>query len=124
MGATFYVSADQEQTGPWTFTGEQLKDCVRRHWPDATVSGAFENFLEIHAEVEPGRWAELAYNLRHGAFSFEDREPHSAPLTVIYTALHELAPAVPVVWWIDYDAELAPLDLAGGREAFIDSFPA
>ncbi|MFD8705332.1 hypothetical protein ACFV1W_22410 [Kitasatospora sp. NPDC059648] len=123
MGSTFYVSADREHAGPWTFTGEQVKDCVRRHWPASTVSGAFENFLEIEAEVEPGQQAELSFNLRHGAFSFEDRAPHSAPLTVIYTVLHELAPQTPVVWWIDYDADLQPLDLAGGQEAFIDSFP-
>ncbi|MDH6709834.1 hypothetical protein P3T27_006583 [Kitasatospora sp. MAA19] len=124
MGSTFYVSADREHAGPWTFTGEQVKDCVRRHWPASTVSSAFENFLEIDAEVEPGQRAELSFNLRHGAFSFEDREPHSAPLTVIYTVLRELAPQTPVVWWIDYDADLQPLDLAGGRGAFIDSFPA
>ncbi|MFF9645901.1 hypothetical protein [Kitasatospora aureofaciens] len=124
MGSTFYVSADREHAGPWTFTGEQVKDCVRRHWPTSTVSGVFENFLEIEAEVEPGQRAELSFNLRHGAFSFEDREPHSAPLTVIYTVLRELAPQTPVVWWIDYDADLQPLDMTGGQEAFIDSFPA
>ncbi|MER7850332.1 hypothetical protein ABTZ03_41110 [Kitasatospora sp. NPDC096077] len=124
MGSTFYVSADREHAGPWTFTGEQVKDCVRRHWPNATVSAAFENFLEIHLEAVPGEWAELSFNLRHGAFSFEDREPHSAPLTVLHTVLRELAPTVPVVWWIDYDADLQPLDLAGSLAAFIDSFPA
>ncbi|MFJ4188218.1 hypothetical protein [Kitasatospora sp. NPDC089509] len=124
MGSTFYVSADREHAGLWTFTGEHVKDCVRRHWPDATVSGAFENFLEIHVEAEPGQWTELSFNLRHGAFSFEDREPHSAPLTVLYAVLRELAPTVPVVWWIDYDADLQPLDLTGSLAAFIDSFPA
>ncbi|MGA5820834.1 hypothetical protein ACPC54_23575 [Kitasatospora sp. NPDC094028] len=123
MGASFYVSADRRQSGPWTFTGEQVKECIRRHWPDATVSRAFEDFLEIAAEVEPAQRAELSYNLKHGAFSFEDRAPHSAPLIVIYTVLHELAPTVPVVWWIDYDVDLQPLDLAGGREAFLSSFP-
>lgn len=123
MGASFYVSADRRQGGLWTFTDQQVKECIRRHWPDAAVSRAFEDFLEIDVEVEPAQRAELSYNLRHGAFLFEDRAPHSAPLSVVYTVLHELAPTVPVVWWIDYDVELRPLDLAGGREAFISSFP-
>ncbi|MFG3226886.1 hypothetical protein ACGF07_19130 [Kitasatospora sp. NPDC048194] len=124
MGSTFYISADRERAGPWTFTGDQVTDCVRRHWPASTVSHAFERFLEIDVEVEPGRRAELSFNLRHGAFSFEDREPHSASLTVVHAVLHELAPDTPVVWWIDYDGDPQPLDLAGGRQAFIDSFPA
>ncbi|MGW7447103.1 hypothetical protein [Kitasatospora sp. NPDC054795] len=124
MGSAFYVSPDRAQAGPWAFTGEQVEDCVRRHWPHAAMSRAFENFLEIDAEIQPGRLAELSFNLRQGTFSFEDREPHSGPLTVIHTVLHTLAPEVPVVRWIDYDTDLRPLDLAGGLEAFIDSFPA
>ncbi|WP_331745323.1 hypothetical protein [Kitasatospora sp. NBC_01300] len=124
MGASYYISSDQEQVGPWPFTGDQVKQCVTRHWPDAVVSGAFEHFLEIQAQLEPGRPTELSYNLRHHAFSFEDRAPLSAPLTVIYTVLHELAPTTPVMWWVDYDAELQPLDLSRGLDAFIEDFSA
>ncbi|MFJ1936758.1 hypothetical protein ACIOGZ_29375 [Kitasatospora sp. NPDC088160] len=124
MGSSFYISADREKAGPWTFTGDQVADSVRRHWPDATVSNAFEGFLEIVADVEPGRPAELSFNLRHGVFGFEDRGSPVGPLTVIYEVLHDLAPQVPVVWWIDYDVDLQPLDLAGGLDAFIASLPA
>ncbi|MGC0416487.1 hypothetical protein [Embleya sp. AB8] len=122
MGSSFYVGADRERAGPWTFTGEQVKECVRRHWPDAMVSSVFENFLEIDAELEPGRRAELSFNLRHGAFSFADREPLSAPLTVIHTVLHELAPTTPVVRWIDFDGEPTRMNLDGGLQGFVDSF--
>ncbi|MFJ4192248.1 hypothetical protein [Kitasatospora sp. NPDC089509] len=122
MGSSFYVSADQEHVEPWAFTGEQVKDCIQRHWPDATVSSAFEDFLEIEAEIEPGRRAELSYNYRYGAFSFEDREPLSAPLTVIYEVLRDLAPDVPVVRWIDYDAELTRMNLHDGLQGFIRGF--
>ncbi|WP_316528136.1 hypothetical protein [Kitasatospora brasiliensis] len=123
MGSSFYLSADPEQAGPWTFTGEQVQECVRRHWPDATVSTAFEGFLEIVADLDRGRPAEVSFNLQHGMFAFEDRGSLVGPLTVIYNVLHDLAPEVPVVWWIDYDVDPQPLDLAGGLEAFIGSFP-
>ncbi|MEU3559716.1 hypothetical protein [Kitasatospora sp. NPDC006786] len=123
MGSSFYVSADRESTGPWAFTGEQVQERVLRHWPDATVSSAYEGFLEIVADVEPGRPAELSFNLRHGVFSFEDRGSPAGPLTVIYKVLHDLAPEMPVVWWIDYDVDPQPLDMAD-LEAFIGGFPA
>ncbi|MEV0194450.1 hypothetical protein AB0I39_38755 [Kitasatospora purpeofusca] len=127
MGSSFNISADREHVGPWAFTGEQVRESVVRHWPDATVSDAFENFLEIVADVEAvesARPAELSYNLRHGVFSFEDRGSPVAPLTVVYRVLRDLAPTVPVVWWIDYDADLQPLDLTRGLDAFIAGFPA
>ncbi|MFB7126158.1 hypothetical protein [Kitasatospora sp. NPDC056273] len=124
MGSSFYVSADREHAGPWAFTGEQVQEIVLRHWPDATVSSAYEGFLEIVADTGADRPAELSFNRRHGVFGFEDRGSPAGPLTVIYEVVHELAPEVPVVWWIDYDVDLQPLDLTGGREAFIGSFPA
>nr|BFD96332.1 hypothetical protein KitaXyl93_76920 [Kitasatospora sp. Xyl93] len=123
MGSSIYVSPDRERVGPWAFTGEQVKECVRRHWPDATVSTAFEGFLEIVADVGHGRLAELSFNLRHGTFSFEDRGSPVGPLTVLYQVLHDLAPEVSVVWWIDYDVDPQPLDLAGVLDAFLGSFP-
>ncbi|MFI9323308.1 hypothetical protein ACIGXI_26510 [Kitasatospora aureofaciens] len=118
MGSSFYVSADQEHVGPWTFTGEQVKESVRRHWPDAIVSSAFDDFLEIEAEIAPGRRAELSFNHRRRAFSFQDREPLSAPLTVIYEVLRDLAPEMAVVRWIDYDAELTRMNLNDGLQGF------
>ncbi|GAB7189005.1 hypothetical protein ATKI12_8836 [Kitasatospora sp. Ki12] len=124
MGSSFNISADRERVGPWAFTGEQVKERVLVYWPDAMVGSAFEGFLEIVADVEPGRPAELSFNLRHAVFSFEDRGSPVGPLTVIYRVLHDLAPEVPVVWWIDYDVDLQPLDLAGGLDAFIASLPA
>ncbi|MFE4519165.1 hypothetical protein ACFRMQ_33845 [Kitasatospora sp. NPDC056783] len=123
VGSSFYVSADREQAGPWAFTGEQVRECVRRHWPHATVSGSSEGFLEIMANVEPGRPAEVSFNLRHGVFSFVDRGSPAGPLSVVYRVLHDLAPDVPVVWWIDYDVDLRLLDLVGGLDAFLASFP-
>ncbi|MFD9591991.1 hypothetical protein ACFWA9_04430 [Kitasatospora sp. NPDC059973] len=57
-------------------------------------------------------------------FSFADREPWSAPLTVIYTVLRELAPTVPVVWWFDYDATMEPLDRSADLRTFISGFGA
>ncbi|MEU4296395.1 hypothetical protein [Kitasatospora aureofaciens] len=122
MGSSFYVSAGPEHGGPWDFTADQVKESVRRHWPDAMVSGVFEDFLEIEAEVEPGLRAELSYNYRYGAFSFADREPLSAPLTVIYRVLCDLAPRVPVVWWADYDGELTPMNLDDGLDQFLGRF--
>ncbi|MBP0454031.1 MULTISPECIES: hypothetical protein [unclassified Kitasatospora] len=123
MGSEFYVSSDREQTGPWPFTREQLEESVIRNWPGASVGEFFEGrHLEIQVEVEPGQLAELSFSLRHRVFSFADREPWSAPLTVIYTVLRELAPTVPVVWWIDYDATMEPLDLSADLQAFIRSF--
>ncbi|MCX4683573.1 hypothetical protein OG401_04505 [Kitasatospora purpeofusca] len=124
MGSSFNISADRERVGPWAFTGEQVRESVLRHWPHATVSGEFENFLEVVADVEAARPAELSYNLRHGVFSFEDRGSPVGPLTVVYRVLHDLAPTVPVVWWIDYDVDLQPLDLTRGLDAFIAGFPA
>ncbi|WP_416875456.1 hypothetical protein [Kitasatospora sp. SC0581] len=123
MGSSFYVSADREHAGPWAFTGEQVKEIILRLWPDATVSSAYEGFLEIVADTGTDRPAELSFNLRHGTFGFEDRGSPAGPLTVIYEVVRELAPEVPVVWWIDYDVDPQPLDLTGGREAFIGSFP-
>ncbi|WP_327072525.1 hypothetical protein OG196_04905 [Kitasatospora purpeofusca] len=124
MGSSFNISADRERVGPWAFTGEQVRESVLRHWPNATVSGEFENFLEIVADVGAARPAELSYNLRHGVFSFEDRGSPVGPLTVVHRVLQELAPTVPVVWWIDYDVDLRPLDLTRGLDAFIAGFPA
>ncbi|MFB7380809.1 hypothetical protein ACFC6U_26130 [Kitasatospora purpeofusca] len=124
MGSSFNISADREHVGPWTFTAEQVQASVLGHWPQATVSGAFENFLEIVADVGAARPAELSYNLRHAVFSFEDRGSPVAPLTVVHQVLHDLAPTVPVVWWIDYDVDLQPLDLTRGLDAFIAGFPA
>ncbi|MER7773130.1 hypothetical protein [Kitasatospora sp. NPDC096140] len=123
MGSGFYVSADRERVGPWTFTGEQVQKCVERHWPDATVSSVFEGFLEIVADVAPGWPTELSFSLQHSVFSFEDRGSPVGSLTVIYRVLHDLAPEVPIVWWIDHDVDIQPLDLAGGLEVFIGSFP-
>ncbi|CAN3978551.1 hypothetical protein [Kitasatospora purpeofusca] len=124
MGSSFNISADRERVGPWAFTGEQVRESVLRQWPDATVSGEFENFLEIVADVGAARPAELSYNLRHGVFSFEDRGSPVGPLTVVHRVLQDLAPTVPVVWWIDYDVDLRPLDLTRGLDAFIAGFPA
>ncbi|MFD9063290.1 hypothetical protein ACFVZ3_17455 [Kitasatospora purpeofusca] len=123
MGSSFNISADREHVGPWTFTAEQVQESVLGHWPQATVSGEFENFLEIVADVGAVRPAELSYNLSHAVFSFEDRGSPVGPLTVVYRVLHDLAPTVPVVWWIDYDVDLQPLDLTGGLDAFIAGFP-
>lgn len=123
MGSSFYVSADRERVGPWAFTGEQLQECVERHRPDATVSSVFEGFPEIVADVAPGRPTELSFSLQHSVFSFEDRGSPVGSLTVISRMLHDLAPEVTVVWWIHYDVDFQPLDLAGGLEAFIGSFP-
>ncbi|MFJ9461657.1 hypothetical protein ACIRST_42125 [Kitasatospora sp. NPDC101447] len=75
------------------------------------------------ADVDPGRPTELSFSLQHRVFSFEDRGSPVGSLTVIHRVLHDLAPEVPVVWWIDHDVDFQPLDLAGGLEAFIGSLP-
>ncbi|MER6400849.1 hypothetical protein ABT263_33135 [Kitasatospora sp. NPDC001603] len=126
MGSDFYVSADREKTGgPWPFTREQLEESVTRNWPGAAVGEYFEGrHLEIQVEVGPGQVAELSFGLRHRVLSFADREPWSAPLTVIHTVLRELAPTVPVVWWIDYDATTEALDLSADLRTFISGFGA
>ncbi|MEV0537643.1 hypothetical protein [Kitasatospora sp. NPDC050463] len=122
MGSDFYVSSDREQVGPWPFTRERLEESVTRNWPGASVGEIFEGHLEIQVEVEPGQFTELFFNLTHHVFSFADRGSLSAPLTVIYTVLRELAPTVPVVWWIDYDVTPAPLDLGADLSTFTSSF--
>ncbi|MFE4514714.1 hypothetical protein ACFRMQ_11060 [Kitasatospora sp. NPDC056783] len=86
------------------------------------MSSAYEGFLEIVADAGFDRPAELSFNVRHGVFGFEDRGSPAGPLTVIYEVVHKLAPEVPVVWWIDYDVDLKPLDLSGGLDVFIGSF--
>ncbi|MEV6972625.1 hypothetical protein [Kitasatospora sp. NPDC093806] len=121
MGSSFYVSA---AGAPWAFSREQLADALARHWPGATVSDVFERFVEIHAEVAPGQVAELSFHKEHKVFSFADREPWSAALTVLHTVLGELAPGVPAVWWIDFDGTLEPLELSLPLEQFIDDFGA
>lgn len=83
-----------------------------------------EDWAEIRVEVEPGRWAELSYHLRSRVFSFEDREPWSAPLGVLHTVLRELAPDVPAVWWPDFDAVPQPFDLSADLPTVIEGFGA
>lgn len=124
MGSSFYVSADREQAGPWSFSRARLEESLGRHWPEASVSDVFEGFVEIRAEVKPGTWAELSFDKEHRVFSFADREPWSAPLTVLHTVLREIAPDVPVVWWADFDATLETLDLSTDLQTFIDAFGA
>ncbi|MFJ9953379.1 hypothetical protein [Kitasatospora sp. NPDC091207] len=55
-------------------------------------------------------------------FSFADREPWSAPLTVLHTVLREIAPDVRLVWWADFDATLETLDLSTDLQRFVDDF--
>ncbi|TYC68157.1 hypothetical protein EH183_40590 [Streptomyces sp. CB01881] len=125
MGSSFYVHADSRDGGPaWAFTRAELAAALTAHWPGASVADSVEGWAEILVEVEPGQWAELSYNLRGRAFSFEDREPWSAPLTVLHTVLRDLAPDVPVVWWPDFDAVLEPFDLAADLSAVLDAFGA
>ncbi|MCX4745797.1 hypothetical protein OG455_09715 [Kitasatospora sp. NBC_01287] len=123
MGATFYISADRQAGAAWTFTADQLARAVPERWPGATVSEPADGLLVLHVPVED-HWCEVFFDPEYGVLSFADKEPWSAPLTVVHGLLRALAPAVPLVRWADYDAELEPIDLNLGLAEFVARFGA
>ncbi|MDH6122025.1 hypothetical protein ABH930_006383 [Kitasatospora sp. GAS204A] len=121
MGATFYISADRQQNAAWPFTTEQFEQTVANLWPEGSVSTATADLRCVHVPVDD-HWCEVLYDPENGVLSFPEREPWSAPLTVVHTLLRRLAPAVPAVWWADYDPLMEPLDLGLELGDFIAAF--
>jgi hypothetical protein len=121
VGSSFYVSADREAGSQWQFTAEDVGRVVLAHWPDADLGHRQDGTVDLLVRVGDSQ-CELSFDPEYGVFSFADRVPWAAPLTVIYAVLHELVSGTPAVWWADFDATMEPLDVSVDLAGFISSF--
>ncbi|MFF3594514.1 hypothetical protein [Kitasatospora indigofera] len=123
MGSSYFVSADRCNDATWPFTAEQLAATVTGTWPGSTIAGDSDGTLDITVRLGTDQCV-LSYQAGLHVLVLPDRDPLSAPLTVVHTLLRVLAPTVPAVWWADFDATPEPLDLVAGLDRFIDAFGA
>ncbi|MFF4343675.1 hypothetical protein ACFY00_27535 [Kitasatospora sp. NPDC001540] len=125
MSGTYYVTADQERGGAWTFGFEQVEWALLEAWPLARVSGPMTQAgacglsVPVDGVEEP---VELAYFAERRFFAFADQDPLEAPFRVVFTVLTALNLADPVVWTTAWDATPHRVDLSVGLPQLLRPF--
>jgi hypothetical protein len=117
MAGKYYVLANEDEGGRWSFTEDQIRKTAAEIRPDATVFGP---------EESPGAWIiELPGTTRSthevvylpGIFSFREEDAIDVTAGFVFRFLQRLAPDVPTCWVADFDGEIYPLRVADQTEA-------
>lgn len=105
MSGTYYIAANQDQGGHWSFTEDQIRRTAAEIRADAAVFGPDEphqTFL-FQFPGEERRTLEVMYQAETMMFSFQEQDEIKDTGGFVLRFLQRLAPQTPAMWVADFD---------------------